>query len=205
MNFIKNKDKYHVWVLAPYLETEDESLKYFYDYTQSIAEYQKVFAELGCTWAWVNVTMDNIETVISDIKNQTTKTNIVLNLCDGDEINGTPGISVIEALEKNDVIYTGAKAFFYNITTSKIPMKQAFDAHKVATPAWKIIQNEADIQGVFDEIGHLLIVKPAVSGGSMGLTIKNVVDTEGAFSDAIEGIKQGYRGWKLDAMNWKGK
>ncbi len=199
MNFIKNKDNYHIWVLAPYLETEDENLKYYYDYTQSIAEYQKVFAEVGCTWTWVNVMMNNIESVISDIKNQVIKTNIALNLCDGDEINGTPGISVIEALEKNNVIYTGAKAFFYNITTSKIPMKQAFDAHHIATPAWKIIKNDADIQGVFDEIGHLLIVKPAVSGGSMGLTIKNVVDTEGAFSAVIDDIKQGYRGWKLDA------
>lgn len=186
-------------MLAPYLETEDENLKYFYDYTQSIAEYQKVFAEVGCTWSWVNVTMDNIETVISDIKNQTTKTNIALNLCDGDEINGTPGISVIEALENNHLIFTGAMAFFYNITTSKIPMKQAFDAHNVATPSWKVIKNDGDIAGVFDEIGHLLIVKPAVSGGSMGLTLKNVVDTEGAFLEVIDDIKQGYHGWKLDA------
>ena len=87
MSFIKNKDNYHVWVLAPYLETEDENLQYYYDYTQSIAEYQKVFTEAGCTWTWVNVTMDNIEMVISDIKNQTAKRNIALNLCDGDEIN----------------------------------------------------------------------------------------------------------------------
>lgn len=199
MSFIKNKDNYHVWVLAPYLETEDENLKSYYDYTQSIAEYQKVFTEVGCTWTWVNVTMDNIATVILEIKNQTIMTNIALNLCDGDEINGTPGISVINALENNNVIYTGAKAFFYNITTSKIPMKQAFDTHQVATPAWKIIKNDADIQGVFDEIGHLLIVKPAVSGGSMGLSVKNVVDTEGVFLEAINDIKQGYRGWKLDA------
>ena len=77
-------------------------------------------------------------------------------------------------------------------------MKRAFDTHHVATPAWKIIKNNRDIKSVFYEIGHLLIVKPAISGGSMGLTLKNVVNTEGAFAEVIEDIKKGYRGWKLD-------
>jgi D-alanine-D-alanine ligase len=198
MDFLKNKDKYHVWVLAPFLESEDENINYFLDYTQSIAEYTKVFDEIGCSWTWVNVTMSNVETVMTDIKNQTAKTNIVINLCDGDEINGSPGVNVIHALEKNGLIYTGSDAHFYDITTSKIPMKAAFDAHKVATPAWKIITDDTQIEGIFDEVAPLLIIKPAVSGGSMGLSLKNVVDTEGAFSIVLHDLKQGYHGWKLD-------
>jgi D-alanine-D-alanine ligase len=200
MNFIQNKDNCHVWILAPYLETDDENLKYYYDYSQSIAEYTKVFAEIGCSWTWVNVTLDNVEATMQTIKNQLIKTNIVLNLCDGDEINGTPGLSVIRALNKNKLIYTGSDAYFYEMTTSKIPMKIAFDKHNVSTPKWAIVkekgpQNAAEI---FDKIGDLLIVKPAVSGGSMGLTLKNVVDTEGSYFEAIDAIKKGYRGWKLD-------
>jgi D-alanine-D-alanine ligase len=212
MDFIKNKDNCHVWILAPFLETEDENLKYYYDYTQSIAEYERVFAEIGCSWTWVNVTMDNFINVISTIKAQLIKTNIVLNLCDGDEINGTPGISVIKELDKNDLIYTGSDVFFYEITTSKIPMKVAFDKHHISTPKWQIIKgnkalnnalnselnSELNASKIFKEIGDLLIVKPAVSGGSMGLTLKNVVDTEGSLLAAIEEIKKGYRGWKLD-------
>jgi D-alanine-D-alanine ligase len=50
-----------------------------------------------------------------------------LNLCDGDEVNGTPGISVVKLLEEKGLVYTGSDEFFYHITTSKIPMKQAFD------------------------------------------------------------------------------
>jgi D-alanine-D-alanine ligase len=195
MNFIENKDNCHVWILAPYLETDDENLKYYYDYTQSIAEYARVFAEIGCSW-----TMDNIDTTMLTIKNQLIKTTIVLNLCDGDEINGAPGISVIEKLNQNQFIYTGSDAFFYNITTSKIPMKKAFEAHKVPTPKWCVVkENEAlNAAKIFEEIGDLLIVKPAVSGGSMGLTLKNVVDTEGSLLSAIDDIKEGYHGWKLD-------
>jgi D-alanine-D-alanine ligase len=212
MNFIDDKDNCHVWVLAPFLETEDENLKYYYDYTQSIAEYERVFAEIGCSWTWVNVTMDNFVNVINTIKAQLIKTNIVLNLCDGDEINGTPGLSVIKELNKNQLIYTGSDAYFYEITTSKIPMKIAFDKHKISTPKWQIIKENNGLNNalnaelnspfnaskIFKETGDLLIVKPAVSGGSMGLSLKNVVDTEGSLLAAIEEIKKGYHGWKLD-------
>jgi D-alanine-D-alanine ligase len=198
MDFLQQKNKIHIWVLAPFLETEDENLRFYYDYTQSIAEYTKVFAELGCSWQWVNVIMDNIENTITNILAQTNKINIALNLCDGDEVNGTPGISVIHALEKNNIIYTGADAFFYNITTSKIPMKAAFDMHNVATAAWKAINDKKGIEGIFNALGKTIIVKPAVSGGSMGLMAKNVVENTTDLLEIVEDIKKGYRGWKLD-------
>jgi D-alanine-D-alanine ligase len=200
MNFRENKDNYLVWVIAPYIETEDPNLQYYYDYTQSIAEYQKVFDEIGCEWHWVNVTLQTIEDVINRIKfHQTHKTSIVINLCDGDEMNGIPGVSVIDALEKNNLIYTGSNDFFYEITTSKIPMKEAFDRHKVPTPAWRVINNgHTDIAALFKHVGQVLIVKPAISAGSMGLTIKNVVSSPDEFKSIINDMENGYRGWKLD-------
>lgn len=200
MNFRKRKDDYFVWVIAPYLETEDPNLQYYYDYTQSIAEYSKVFHEIGCEWKWVNVTLKTVEEVIAGIKHHPTrKTNIVINLCDGDEVNGIPGVSVIHALEKHNLVYTGSNDLFYQITTSKIPMKEAFDLHRVPTPAWRIIGHEdVDLQSMFDHIGEVLIVKPAVSAGSLGLSIKNVVSNEAEFSKILSEMQQGYRGWKLD-------
>src|SRR6185295_702074 len=103
MNLREKKDDYFVWVIAPFLETQDPNLRQYYDYTQSIAEYQKVFSEIGCEWKWVNVTFPAIETVVKEIKDHpTTKTKIVINLCDGDEMNGIPGLTVIDALEEYD-------------------------------------------------------------------------------------------------------
>jgi D-alanine-D-alanine ligase len=200
MSFKEMKDDYLVWVIAPYIETEDPNLQYYYDYTQSIAEYQKVFDEIGCEWKWMNVTFPQIDQAIASIKNHTTsKTSIVINLCDGDEANSIPGLSVIAALEKHHLIYTGSNDFFYQITTSKIPMKEAFDRHHVATPGWKVIDsNEKDIAGLFKRIGNTLIVKPAISAGSMGLTTKNVVTTEEEFLSVLDDMRSGYRGWKLD-------
>lgn len=201
IRFTDNKNDYLVWVIAPYLETQDPNLKYYYDYTQSIAEYQKVFSEIGCEWKWVNVTFDAIEAVVLGIRNHpTTKTSIVINLCDGDELNGIPGLSVIDALERHNLIYTGSNEYFYQITTSKIPMKEAFDKHNVSTPAWKVIQpNEGNILSLFEEVGDVLIVKPAISAGSLGLSIKNVVSDEAGFSAILNDIQQGYHGWKLDS------
>lgn len=198
--FLDNKDQYLVWILAPFLETDDPNLKFYYDYTQSIAEYNKVFGEIGCEWKWQNVTINDIERSVKRIKNYpTTKKTIVINLCDGDETNSVPGVSVIAELEKHNLIYTGSDDFFYEITTSKIPMKEAFDARKVPNAKWKVIEaGETDYQAIFNEIGKTLIVKPAISAGSMGLSVKNVVSTVEEFEAIVNEMRNGYRGWKLD-------
>ncbi|MBK6392107.1 MAG: hypothetical protein IPF70_16300 [Saprospiraceae bacterium] len=51
-------------------------------------------------------------------------TPVILNLCDGDEVNGTPGISVVKLLEQLDLVYTGADSYFCKSTTSKVNMKR---------------------------------------------------------------------------------
>jgi D-alanine-D-alanine ligase len=190
---------YKIWVLAPKLESEDPNLSYYYDFTQSIAEYTKVFEELSVEWIWQPVTISDFKTVIKTIKtNSGGKTPLVLNLCDGDEVNGVPGVSVIHELEKESLLYTGSDAHFYTITTSKIPMKKAFDKAGVSTAAWRVISGKrGSIKGICQRVGSPLIIKPAVSGGSMGVSVKNVVNTEEELADRFEEIKKGYRGWNL--------
>ena len=193
------KDSYVVWVLAPFLETNDPELQYYYDFTQSHGEYTKVFIEIGCEWHWVNVTIRTIEEVLDKIESQTKKPNVIINLCDGDELNGVPGLSVIQSLNRRKLIYTGSDEPFYTITTSKIPMKEAFDRHKVPTAPWKVVDGStANASQLFKEIGEVMIVKPAISAGSMGLGIKNVVDNEEAYKSIVYEMQNGYHGWKLD-------
>lgn len=191
--------KLKIWILFPYLETEDPNLQYYYDFSQSLEEYKKIFAELGADWSWQPVTMKSYQEVIAGIKKKSgRKIPLVLNLCDGDEINGTPGVSVIHELEKNRLIYTGSDKHFYTITTSKIPMKKAFDTAGVATAKWEIIDGSEDsIKGICKRLGAPLIIKPAVSGGSMGVSVKNVVYTDLELMARVNEIKKGYRGWNL--------
>lgn len=192
------KELYHVWVLAPYLEKEDPHLHYYYDYSQSIAEYTKVFEELGMPWTWQPVTLQNIESTVYTIKSTANgRQPLVLNLCDGDEVNGAPGLSVIHALEKFGLTFTGANAFFYDVTTSKIVMKTAFDQAQVPTAGWRAIDDQSDAYTILSELGAPLIIKPSVSGGSMGLGVKNVVTTPHALQERVAELQQGYKGWTL--------
>ncbi len=188
-----------VWVLAPHLVTEDENLDYYYDFTQSIAEYTKIFAALGLPWQWQPVTMQDCAAIIDTIAADTlTHTPIVLNLCDGDEVNGTPGISVVKLLEEKGLIYSGADEYFYNITTSKIDMKLAFDKAGVPTPPWlEITEQMPNPEGVFEKLGQSVIVKPAISGGSMGVGVKSVVSNSEALTQQVKNLYDGYHGWSL--------
>jgi len=194
--FLKQTAAYKVWIFAPFLETDDPTLKFYYDYTQSIAEYTKVFSEINCEWEWVNVTMQNIQEVIAKVKTNTTKQNIVLNLCDGDEINEVPGISVIHALDANNITYTGSDSYFYKVTTSKITMKEAFGEHGVAMPRWVKLNGHID-KNMFRKTGKPAIVKPAISAGSMGISVKNVVNDLDELKDVLTDIKKGFKGWNL--------
>ncbi len=197
MAFLNRTAAYKVWIFAPYLDTEEPTLKFYYDYTQSIAEYTKVFAELDCEWEWVNVTINNIQQVIDRVKSNTEKQNIVLNLCDGDEINDVPGISVIHALDANNITYTGSDSHFYNVTTSKITMKEAFHEHGVAMPSWAKLNGHID-PDLFKKVGKPIIVKPAVSAGSMGISLKNVVTGKRQLKSVLNTLHSGFKGWNLD-------
>jgi D-alanine-D-alanine ligase len=189
--------KLKIWVLFPYLETADPNLQHYYDFKQSLQEYTKVFKELDADWHWQPVTMLNHKETIASIKKRSgRKVPLVLNLCDGDEVNGTPGISVIHELEKNQLIYTGSDVHYYNITTSKIPMKKAFDKVGVSNAKWEVI-NGKDSKGICKKIGAPVIIKPAVSGGSMGVSVKNVVYTDNELTQRTKEIQDGYRGWNL--------
>lgn len=190
---------YTVWVLAPHLESDDPSIQFYYDFSQSIKEYTKVFEELKTPWKWQPVTMDNYAAIIRTIAvSANGKTPLVLNLCDGDEVNGTPGVSVIHELEKCGLIYTGSDAHFYDTTTSKIPMKKAFDKAGVPTANWRVITDKkGSTKGICKRVGTPIIIKPAVSGGSMGVSVKNVVQTEEELADRVKEIYKGYHGWNL--------
>jgi D-alanine-D-alanine ligase len=190
-------EPYFVWVIAPQLDTEDPNLKYYYDFDANIKEFEQAFNDLGLPWKWQYVTINDYKTIIDKIAASANgHIPLVFNLCDGDEVNGAPGISVLRYLEQKQLIYTGSREKYYHITTSKITMKQAFDDAGVSTSLWKAIHDpNGDVKGACEYIGTPVIVKPAVSGGSMGLGLKNVVSCDDDLRKVIHDLYQGYHGW----------
>jgi D-alanine-D-alanine ligase len=192
-------EKYLIWVLVPVTISNNTSIDYYYDYSQSKAEYETAFNNLKIDWHWQPVDLYNFTAIIDKIavENQN-RPQIVLNLCDGTETDGTPGISVIHYLDTKKIIYTGADSFFYHVTTSKFPMKKAFDQHSVPTAKWEQINSITDVsQNLFDKLYAPIILKPAVSGGSMGIGIKNVVSDLASCASMVKHLWNGYHGWEI--------
>jgi D-alanine-D-alanine ligase len=188
-----------VWVLVPQVLTDDPNIGYYYDFTQSIAEYREVFGGWNVPWRWQPVGMDDYREVIRGIAAASGEhTPLVLNLCDGDEVNGCPGISVIHCLREFGLCFTGADAFFYEVTTSKRSMKELFGEAGVPTPGWEAVGLEGiPVNGIFERLGSPLIVKPAVSAGSMGISVRSVVYNKEALEAQVLALEERYRGWQL--------
>lgn len=189
-----------VTVLVPHVETSDPNLAYYSDFSQSHAEYVRVFAELGLGWHWQPVTLADYEEVIVAAAAAAAADGsmaVFLNLCDGDEVNGVPGLSVVRLLDTIGACYTGADQAFYETTTSKLTMKQCFADADVPTAPWASLTDSASCDGVRERCGTPLIVKPAVSAGSMGITLDSVVHTDDALRAKLASLGDGYRGWDL--------
>jgi D-alanine-D-alanine ligase len=196
-----NPANYFVYVLVPHLEAADSTIDYYYDFSQSIEEFTNAFKQLGVQWKWQPASMQDYKSVIDDISvDAELRDVIVFNLCDGDEVNGSPGISIIRYLHEKGLMYTGSDDAFYDITTSKIIMKEAFDAEGVAHAPWFLIVTPTfTLNGEFHALKKPVIVKPAISAGSIGVGVKNVVHTEDELQDLVKDLYKDYHGWKLAA------
>lgn len=169
--------KLFVWAFIPYRLKEQELISEDYDNPETRQELADVFAELGLKWKWQPITFENMHTVVEEVAAYSNEyIPLVLNYCDGlDEIDGYPGISIIKLLEAKGIIFTGADACFYNLCDSKILMKRAFVEADVATAAYEVISDSSRVQGVCERLGTPLIVKPATSYGSHGISLSSVV------------------------------
>lgn len=188
-----------VWVLAPLVETDDPDIAWYSDYAQGRAEYERAFTALGYAWRWQDVTLANHREVVAAIARDSAGHHpVVFNLCDGDEANGAPGISVIHCLREHGLRFTGADERFYDVTTSKIAMKEAFDRQGVPTAPWAVLRRDGkDAADALTRLGAPLILKPAVSAGSMGITTKSVVSGARELRAQLRALSSGYHGWDV--------
>jgi D-alanine-D-alanine ligase len=79
-------------------------------------------------------------------------------------------------------------------------MKKAFGKAGIPTARWQAIYDKnGDVENIFEQLGIPVIVKPAVSGGSMGVGIKNVVHNQNQLKEQVDKMFAGYRSWDLAA------
>ena len=199
--FLKNhgltRQQLIVWALIPF--REDGFFDSYYDWRVTQAELDKAFTELGLEWRWQPVNKGCVRTTVQSVlASSNGQIPLVLNYCDGDEINGFPGLSAVKELEGKGLAFTGAAARFYEISTSKIWMKRLFEKAGVPTAPFAVVEDHGqDMSGLFHRLGAPLFVKPSVSAGAWGLTLKSVVHTGEELDEQVRRVKEGLHGFSF--------
>ncbi|KAF9976064.1 hypothetical protein BGZ73_009162 [Actinomortierella ambigua] len=129
---------------------------------------------------------------------------VVLNLVDGMEVDKWPGVSVIRGLESRHLAFTGSDSLLFECDSDKARIKKHMIESGAPTPGYcdvysavmleeegaRSYDEEADKQRILLELSRLqfpLLVKPANSSSSRGLSKKSVVDSpEEAYKQAME-------------------
>jgi len=175
-------ERFEAWrpvvsVFIPYYVKEGRLESPEYDLPAFREELTTWFTTLGYEWRWVAVTLGNLSSVIAGLEDARRAGGcLVLNLCDGNELDGSPGVSVVLALEDAGVAFTGSSSFFYEITTYKAPMKTRLRERGVATAPFVPLRNlPEDVARLEAEVGFPAFVKPEVSAGSGGIGLRSLV------------------------------
>ncbi len=168
-----------IWAFTPYLLRDGKLVGESYDNEQTKAEVACAFQALGMPWIWQPIVPDSIDEVIAQVvKYRQQNDAIIFNFCDGDDINGYPGLMLLKALEASGIPFTGADARFYEISTSKISIKQALIAAGVSTAPFDVLPQTGPIEGFCERLGAPLFVKPAISAAGWGLSLRSVVSND---------------------------
>ncbi len=100
---------------------------------------------------------------------------VFFNLCDGAADQTTPGIEVIQTLEKHGVPFTGANSECYEPT--RLKMKEVCKAQGIAAPACVVARTNEDVERAASTLKFPLFVKHYSSYASVDLSRHSRVQT----------------------------
>ncbi|KAI8896115.1 hypothetical protein BC833DRAFT_598907 [Globomyces pollinis-pini] len=161
----------------------------------ALVDLQKAFLSCNpCTVVdIVPISLDDYEDVLITLENSLPhgKRMVVVNLCDGSELDGYPGLSIVNQLEKMNIAFTGAGSAFYEDTTSKPVLKRMLQKEQVPTSVFVVIRPDS-VEEDLDKAAELadwpLIIKPSVSYASISITDRSVVETREAALKQINAV-----------------
>lgn len=79
-----------------------------------------------------------------------------------------------------DIPYTGSGILASSLAMDKVVSKRIFESNGVPTPRWRLLDAGSDGKAALAELGLPLVVKPALEGSSVGVTIVRKADQLGA-------------------------
>ncbi len=187
-------------VLVPFAAVDGRIVSPDYDHEWFREELARDwFAPLDLRFEWQPVLPATVDSVVAGLAAREVPL-IALNLCDGSDHDGYPGLSVVTALERARVPFTGADSRFYHETTSKLSTKERLRAADVPTAPWATYAAlRAAPAATLGALGAPLLVKPAISAASVGLGEASVVADADAAIARAERLVAGVHGRRFAA------
>jgi D-alanine-D-alanine ligase len=168
-----------VWALIPYDIQGGHLTADTYDNDRTKAELASTFHQLGLPWIWQPVVLGSIDDIVAQLATSLARRpTVAFNLCDGLDGDGVPGLSFVSALEQAGIPFTGSDPRFYETSTYKLRMKRLFRERGIETAPWEVLPSTGPVEGVCARLGVPLIVKPDVSYGSYGISLRSKVGTD---------------------------
>ena len=117
---------------------------------------------------------NNVVKAFNDLKNS--DVDLVFNVCE--RINDTSLLEphVASLLDVLNIPYTGSNPFTLSLCIDKIRVKKLLNYHKIPTPEWDYVYTMED--SIRQDLKYPLIVKPANTDNSIGITNNSVVANE---------------------------
>lgn len=117
---------------------------------------------------------NDVEKAFNDLKNS--DVDLVFNVCE--RINNSSLLEphVASLLDVLEIPYTGSNPFTLSLCIDKIRVKKLLSYHKIPTPEWDYVYSLDD--KIRDDLKYPLIVKPANTDNSIGITNNSVVTDE---------------------------
>lgn len=187
-----------VHVLIPYEVRDGREVSPEYDTPGFRAQLRRWFDVLNLSWTWHPVTLGDARAVVAGIRRLPDGSATVLNLCDGNEVDGYPGLTVTRALEESGIAFTGADSHFYSNTNSKLRMKDLLSAGGVPTPGYECIADAAcDVPRAGARLGYPLIAKPVFSAACFGICHGSVVHDDASAMAQVARLRSGLHGCRF--------
>ncbi|MBS1188831.1 MAG: hypothetical protein H6R10_623 [Rhodocyclaceae bacterium] len=182
-----------VWAFIPFWPDDGQVPGDSYDSAQYKAELALTFHSLGLPWIWQPVSHGSVDQAVAQALESSREHGVVVfNFCDGvDDPTDAPGLSVIDALERAGLRFTGADSAFYRISQSKILTKACLQEAGVPTAPFAVVPNSGPLDGIGDGLTWPLFCKPDISAGSWGISPSSVVHSSQELHACREALKAG--------------
>jgi D-alanine-D-alanine ligase len=166
---VKDQRKLHIGIVCNLYEEKTDGMEVENELSSVGKNIEKTLMDRGYKISFFD--FNHLGKVFSDLKKS--DVDIVINVCE--RINNSSllephAASILDVLQ---IPYTGSNPYTLSLCIDKIRVKKLLTYHKIPTPNWDYLYSLDD--KIRNDLKYPLIVKPANTDNSIGITNESVV------------------------------